>query len=369
MKIPFMRVDRQFAGLRGEVMPRVETILETGRVLQSPDISKLEERLATLHGLSQGVATNSGTDALMFAIAGLGLPPGSRIAVTAMTFIASASAIVHNGHRPVFIDVDPETMLMDTAPVLELIRKKQVAAVVLVHLYGQLLDLEEIAREARTHGVRLIEDGAQSIGATRNGRPPGGHGDVLCLSFDPTKVVGAAGSGGALVTSDARIAETARLLRYHGHAGNRVYTVPGYNCQMDSLQAAIIDVKLNHAATWQEQRTKVAESFTAGLAGVDGIRQLGTLPGNVHNFHKYVLRCERRDELAKHLADRGVATSIHYSLPLHRQPCFAPHVEPGLSLPRVERAAGEILSLPMYAELTAEEIAHVVGATREFYGN
>ncbi len=367
MKIPFMRIDRQFATLRAEVMPRVEAILESGRVLQSPDIVKLEQRLAGLHGLSDGVATNSGTDALMFAIAGLGLPPGSRIAVTSMTFIASASAIVHNGCIPVFVNVNPETMLMDAAQTLDLIRARRVTAVVLVHLYGQLLELDEIAREARAHGVKLVEDAAQAIGATRHGKPPGAHADVTCLSFDPTKVVGACGSGGALVTSEKIIADKARLLRYHGHAGNRVYTVPGYNCQMDSLQAAIIDAKLDHVDEWQARRAEIARAFDAGLAGLSGIARVVTLPGNVHNHHKYVLHAERRDELVKHLAERGVQTSIHYSLPLHRQPCFAPFSE-GVSLPKVEAAAADIVSLPMYAELTDDEVSHIVGATRSFYG-
>jgi dTDP-4-amino-4,6-dideoxygalactose transaminase len=365
MKIPFMRIDRQFAALREEAMPKIMAVLETGRVLQSPEIDELEQRLARLHGLEHGVAVNSGTDALTLAIAGLGLPKGSAIAVTAMTFIASASAIVHNGCRPVFVDVDPETMLMDLEQTLDLVRKDAVKAVVAVHLYGQLLDLDELAKVAEARGVPLIEDGAQSLGSTRLGRPPGRHGRATCLSFDPTKVIGACGSGGALLTSDPEIAKVGRRLRYHGHAGNRVYDRIGYNWQMDSIQAAIIGVKLNHLEAWQARRAAIARTFSDGIAGASGIVPVRTLEGNVHNHHKFVMHVERRNELAKHLADRGVQTSVHYSLPLHRQPCFAEYGQ-GVSLPHVEKAAERILSLPMYAELSDEEVRHIVGAVREF---
>jgi dTDP-4-amino-4,6-dideoxygalactose transaminase len=359
-----MRIDRQFASIRDQVMPRVMKVLETGRVLQSEEIATLETRLAALHGKKHGVATNSGTDALMLAIAGLGLPEGARIGVTSMTFVASASAIALNRHRPVFIDVDPDTMLMRTDQALDLIERGEIDALVAVHLYGQLLDLVEIARVARERSVPIIEDAAQALGATRNGKPPGAYGEATCLSFDPTKVIGACGSGGGLVTDRDDIARTARLLRYHGHAGKRVYEMPGYNCQMDSLQAAIIDAKLDHLEAWQARRAEIAQKYVQGLAGCSGIVPMRTEPGNVHNHHKFVLHVERRSSLVEHLDAQGVQTSIHYTLPLHRQPCFAQFAT-GQSLPGVERAAETILSLPMYAELTNDEIDFVLRAVRE----
>jgi dTDP-4-amino-4,6-dideoxygalactose transaminase len=367
MKIPFMRIDRQFAELRDEALPKIMTVFETGRVLQSPEIEGLERRLAALHALEHCVAVNSGTDALTLAIAGLKLPKGSAVAVPAMTFIASASAIVHNDCRPVFIDVDPETMLMDTRQVIALIQSGAVQAVVVVHLYGQLLELDELAAVAARRGVPIIEDCAQALGATRFGKGPGRHGQVTCLSFDPTKVIGAAGSGGALLTNDAEVAKIGRRLRYHGHAGNRVYDMVGYNWQMDSIQAAVIDVKLNHLDAWQTRRTEIARAFTSEIGERTGIRPIKTLDGNVHNHHKFVLDVERRDALQKHLADRGVQTSVHYSIPLHRQPCFA-SFSAGVSLPQVERMAERILSLPMYAELTPEEIRYITDAIGDFQG-
>ncbi|QIG48361.1 DegT/DnrJ/EryC1/StrS family aminotransferase [Nordella sp. HKS 07] len=361
MKIPFMRIDRQFSSIRGEVMPRVMKVLESGRVLQSEDVVALERRLAELHGKQYGVAVNSGTDALVLAIAGLGLKEGARIAVTSMSFVASASAIVLNRCRPVFLDVDPNTMLMRTDRVLELVRARAVDALVAVHLYGQLLDLDEIAYEARECGIPIIEDAAQALGSTRGGRPPGGHGAVTCLSFDPTKVIGACGSGGALVTDREDIARRVRLLRYHGHVGNRVYELPGYNCQMDSIQAAIIDVKIDHLSDWQARRTAIAKRYDEGLAGFAGIRRVRTAPGNVHNHHKYVLHVEDRAALIRYLDQAGVQTSIHYTLPLHHQPCFA-SVAKAVRLPAVEGAVETILSLPIYAELTEDEVDFIVGA-------
>ncbi len=364
MDIPFMRLDRQFASISEAVMPAIFSVLESGRVLQSPEVERLEERLAHMHGLKHCVAVNTGTDALIFAVACLGLPEGSRIAVPAMTFVASASAIVHNRCRPVFVDVDPDTMLMDEAMLLDLIRGREVEAIVAVHLYGQILDLEGVAREAKQQGIALIEDAAQVLGATRFGAPAGAHGDITCLSFDPTKTVNAYGSGGALLTDNDDFAENTRLLRYHGHSGNGIYERPGFNSQMQSLQAAIIDVKLNFTEQWQRRRTEISTRLTQGLRETPGVRLLRTLPGNVHNFHKLVVSLEDRDTVQQHLANRGVQTRIHYPVPMHLQPCFADGSAP-ISLPRVERAAGSILSFPMYAELTDEEVDYITQCTLE----
>lgn len=365
IRIPFMRTDRQFEAIREPAMAAVLSVLESGRVLQGPVVERLERRLAEMHGLAHGVALNSGTDAIMFAIANLDLPEGSPIAVPAMSFIASASAIVHNRCRPVFVDVNPETMLMDEEAVLDLIKHRAVRAIVAVHLYGQMMDVETITREARRHGIAVIEDAAQALGSTCHGRPPGTHSDVTCLSFDPTKVIGAAGSGGALLTNDARIAQTARLLRYHGHAGNRVYTRIGFNSQMDELQAALINVKLDRLESWQARRAVIGSRFLEAIQQMSSLRPLTLLRGRGHNFHKFVLVASDRDGLQRHLAAHGIQTAIHYSIPLHRQPCFADGSTPS-SLPHAERAADTVVSLPMYAELTDSEIEGMVSAILEY---
>lgn len=367
MKIPFMRLDRQFSSLRKQLEPRLFAVLESGRVLQSPDVERLETRLAELFRQKHAVVVNSGTDALIFSLVSLGLPAETKVAVTSMSFIASASAIVHSGCRPVFIDVDPDTMLMDTERLLALMRARKVDAIVGVHLYGQLIDLDEVSREAQKLGIPIIEDAAQALGATRAGKPPGAHAEATCLSFDPTKVLGAYGSGGAIVTDRDDLATHVRRLRYHGHVGKRVYELCGYNSQLDSVQAAVLDVKLDHVDAWQRRRADIAATYSERLAACRGVRCLKTLPENQHNHHKFVLHAERRAELIEHLSSAGVQTSVHYSTPLHRQPCFAPYADE-LSLPRVEQAAQTILSLPIYAELQDSEVSHITSVIADFYG-
>ncbi len=359
MRIPFMRLDRQFEAIRDELVPDVLRVLESGHVLQSPEVEDLEQRLAALHGCAHCVTVNSGTDALIFAIMALNLREGSRIAVPAMTFVASASAILHARCVPVFVDVDPETMLMDEAQVIDLIHGKEVEAVLAVHLYGQLMPLDGIAAEAARYGIAIIEDAAQAIGATRNGEPAGRWGRVSCLSFDPTKVLGAYGSGGAALTNDADIARRVRRLRYHGHSGNQTYEMPGYNSQMDSIQAAILCAKMDFLESWQTRRSEIAARIRNGLAGLNSIRPLKTLPGNLHNYHKFVLHAEDRPRLVDRLKQHGVDTKVQYPIPLHRQPCFAGLSRPR-ALPKVEQAAQSILSLPMYAELSDEETDYMV---------
>lgn len=365
IRIPFMRTDRQFETIREPATAAVLSVLESGRVLQGPAVERLERRLAQMHGLAHGVAVNSGTDALIFAIASLDLLEGSPIAVPAMSFIASASAVVHNRCRPVFVDVNPETMLMDEGAVLDLIKHRAVRAIVAVHLYGQMMDLETITREARRNSITVIEDAAQALGSTCHGLPPGAYSDLTCLSFDPTKVIGAAGSGGALLTNDARIAQATRLLRYHGHAGNRVYTRIGFNSQMDELQAALINVKLDRLESWQARRAVIGSRFLEAIQQMSSLRPLTLLRGRGHNFHKFVVAAADRERLQRHLASRGIQTSIHYSIPLHRQPCFADGSPPP-SLPHAERAADTVVSLPMYAELTDSEIEGMVSAILEY---
>ena len=364
MNIPFMRLDRQFASIRDTIMPAIMAVLESGRVLQSPEIDRLEGHLAEMHGVKHCVATSSGTDALQFAIACLGLPEGSRVAVPTMTFVASASAIVHNGCRPVFVDADPETMQMDEDALLGLIQRQEVDAIVAVPLYGQLLELEEVSREARRHGIPLIEDAAQALGATRYGKPVGAHDDIFSLSFDPTKTIGAYGSGGAMLTDNDSYAETARLLRYHGDVGKGFYARPGFNRQMDSLQAAIIDVKLDYVDQWQGRRVEIARRFSDRLAEIQDVELLKTLTGNVNTFHKYVISVRNRDEVRQYLAAKGIQTRVHYPVPLHLQPCFLDGSQP-VSLPNAESAAKNILSLPMYPELSDDEVDFIVGCVGE----
>lgn len=363
MKISFMRLDRQFQSIRDEIMEAVALVFGSGYVLQSKEVTVLEDQLAALHGLKHCVAVNSGTDALTMALAGLSLPQGSKVAITAMSFVASGASILHGGCRPIFIDVDPATMLMDTGVLLDLVDRREVDAVVAVHLYGQLLDLDAVADLAGKRGIPILEDSAQVLGAERNGQPSGRHGRATCLSFDPTKVIGAYGSGGAVLTNDDELASTIRLLRYHGHAGGQRYVRPGFNSQMDSVQAAILSVKLRHIAAWQVRRTEIAMRYATAVKSSGALRTLAVLPGNTHNFHKYVLWAENREQFQRHMGSQGIDTKIQYPIPMHQQPIFS---APRQVLPKVEKAASHIVSLPMYPELTDTEINRITEAVAAF---
>ena len=349
-------------------MRATEEVLASGQVLQGPVVNRLEQRLCKSLDLEHCVTLGSGTDAVSFAIAALGLPEGSRIAAPTMTFVASASGIVHNRCIPVFVDVDPETMLMDEMALLDLIARRAVDAIVVVHLYGQLQNLDSVGRAAEEAGIPIIEDAAQALGATRHGKAPGRYGVATCVSFDPTKVIGAFGSGGALLTDDGGIAESVRRLRYHGHDGKGRYLLAGFNSQMHSIQAALLDVKFDHWKEWQSQRRTVAERFIHGLSNIGEVTLLKTLPGNVHNYHKFVFHAEKRDGLSSHLAELGIQTKIHYPVPLHQQPEFHSLIGT-VRLPRAEAAARSILSLPIYPELTEDEIERVVAGIRSYYGH
>jgi dTDP-4-amino-4,6-dideoxygalactose transaminase len=363
--IPFMRLDRQFGSIRTEVMSAVERIFSSGAVLQSSEIDLFEEKIAGLTGTKYAVALNSGTDALIFALKGLDLPVNSRVGVTSMSFVASVSAIIHAGLKPVFFDVKPDSMLMDSDSVVKSIKDDEVDAILLVHLYGQAVDFEAIVQLAAEKCIPIIEDCAQSIGASRFGNPLGCNGVASCLSFDPTKVIGAYGSGGAVATNDLSFAEVMRAFRYHGHVGGQKYASAGFNSQMDSVQAAILNVKLNYLEQWQDRRSEISARYQLSVA-LGGMRSINTLEGNIHNNHKYVIQVENREKLQFHLEQVGVQTKVQYPIPLHHQPLA---LCSEISLPAVEYASQHILSLPMYAELKDEEVSLICEAIESGLGS
>jgi dTDP-4-amino-4,6-dideoxygalactose transaminase len=366
-QIPFMRLDRQFATHRSEFLAAMLPVLESGAVLQGPQVAAFETKLAAMLGARHAVAVGSGTDAMLLAMFALDLPEGSRVAVPAMTFIASAAPILHARCRPIFVDCDPRTGLADETALLDLIEQRAVDAVIVVHLYGQLQNLDRIAPAARERGIPLIEDSAQALGALRHGVPAGRAGLCAAISFDPMKVIGAFGSGGALITDDDNVARVARQLRYHGDDGKAHYVRPGFNCQMHSLQAAALSVKLDQAQAWQARRHAIASILDDALAGAPGLQRMTTLPGNLHNDHKYVVWVDDRDAMRQALADTGVQTKVHYERPLHRQPLFAAFAD-GNSCPNADAVSAHALSLPMYPELTDDEVHYIAHAVRHSLG-
>ena len=362
-----MRLDRQFKMYKDSMIKATERVFEHGRVLQGPEVKTLEHELSSMFCLKNAATVGSGTDALIYSLKACGIQPKAKIAVTSLSFVASASCIVHAGGIPVFIDVDDNFMTRQDI-LMDLIQKRSIDGIIAVHLYGQMMDLEEIYREAQKNGIFVIEDAAQCLGSTRYGNPPGKYSDATCISFDPTKVIGAYGSGGAVLTDNQDINEKIIKSRYHGHLGNRVYEEVGFNSQLATVQAAIILLKLKYLDEWQNRRTAIANSYFEAFQYIDSITLPNIMKGNVHNFHKYVLRIkDKRDAMTQYLRNKGIATSIHYSPPLHQQPCFNKYMSIQAPLTHVESIVPELLSLPIYPELKDEEVTYICDSLISFF--
>ena len=354
-----MRLDRLFEQHKDTIMGLCEQVFSHGQVLQGPEVTALEEQLCAVVGTSHAVAVGSGTDALYFALISAGVGPGDRVAVPAMTFVATASPVIRAGAIPVFVDAGDDYQ-PDVAKTVELVESGSVNAVVTAHLYGQLFDVAPLAAACKANGVSLFEDAAQALGATINGSAPGKHSVAASLSFDPMKVAGAFGSGGAVVTNDSNIADRIRRLRYHGRDESRTYRELGYNSQLASIQAAIVGFKLDHLDEWTERRRQIARRYTAVLDEVSSATPPRELPGSHHVFHKYVLTAGgNRDRLRKHLSEAGVGTMVHYASPLHAEPMFSEYVDQHDRFPEAERLSREALSLPIYPEMDDSEVDYV----------
>lgn len=358
-QVPFVDLKAQFSALRDEVVPRVTRVMEEGSFILGPDVARFEENFATFVGARHCVGVESGTAALQLALEALKVGEGDEVLVPANTYIASAIAVSATGARPVLVDVDA-AYLIDPAR-LEQFVTPRTKAIMPVHLYGQAVPMEAVLEFARRRGIFVIEDACQAHGARWKGRRVGSLGDVGCFSFYPGKNLGAYGDGGAIVTDDAAIVERLRLLRDFGQRKKYEHVVKAGNCRLDSVQAAVLDVKLGHLDEWNDARRRHADAYDARLSKI-GIKPPPRLSDEGHVYHLYVIEVERREHVMATLCERGVATGIHYPIPIHLQPAYA---ELGLgrgAFPDVERSAGRLLSLPMFPELTGEQIDLVVAA-------
>jgi dTDP-4-amino-4,6-dideoxygalactose transaminase len=315
----------------------------------------------------------SGTDALLLALRGAGVQRGEEVVVPAFTFFATAGAVVNAGGRPVFADIEPDGFNLDAAS-LERALSDRTRAVVVVHLFGQCADLDPILALAARRGIAVIEDAAQAIGATYGERQAGSMGLAGCLSFFPSKNLGAYGDGGMITTADGTLDARLRRLRVHGQSGTYLHQEVGFNSRLDALQAAVLRVKLPHLAGWAEARERHATAYRErfaglGLEGRDGPLVLPrTLPGRGHVYNQFVIRARRRDELQAYLKERGIGTAIYYPRPLHQQECFAYLGQASLRLPVAEAACREVLALPVYPEMTEAQRMEVIAAVASFYG-
>lgn len=365
MTIPFLNLKSQYESLKNEILPAVEQVLEGGHYVLGPNVSALEEEIATYTGTQFGIGVNSGSDALTLALRALGIGPGDEVITTPFTYIAPAESIHQMGATIVFADIDPRTFCVDVADVEKRITERT-KAVIPVHLFGQMMDIDALENLCAPRNIHIVEDCAQAIGARQANRQAGGRGAMGCFSFYPTKNLGADGDGGMVVTHDEALAKKLRMLRVHGIERRYHHDLHGFNSRLDEIQAAILRVKLKHLDAWNNRRRAIATRYDAGLKELPvAVPHIGN--GNHHVYHVYALLSDRRDELQKHLELNGVPTLIYYPLPLHLQKVYAPLGFAAGDFPVAEEISRKILPLPMYPELTDEQVDHVVRAVREFH--
>ncbi|MDP3910282.1 MAG: DegT/DnrJ/EryC1/StrS family aminotransferase [Gemmatimonadales bacterium] len=370
MNVPLLDLVAQYRAIKDDVLPAMMGVIETQQFIMGPAIAQLEAEVARLSHATQGVGCASGTDALLLPLRALALRPEDEVITTPFTFFATAGTIHNAGGKPVFVDVEPETLNIDVDAVERAITPRT-KAIIPVHLFGQMADMQRLLALAQPRGIRVIEDACQAIGARRRidgeWRVAGELGWVTAYSFFPSKNLGAWGDGGMIVTSDDRTAERLKRLRLHGGAKQYHHDEVGTNSRLDTLQAAVLLAKLPHLASWSAKRREHAAYYHTAFTDVSPVRPLAVDPENEHIFHQYTLRVERRDALQAHLKQEGIGHAVYYPVPLHRQPCFA-HLgyAPG-SMPVSERAAGEVISLPIYPELSHAQLDRVIDVIRAFY--
>jgi dTDP-4-amino-4,6-dideoxygalactose transaminase len=370
MSVPLLDLVAQYHTIREEIEPAMRSVIERQAFIMGPEIPALEKAIAELSHVRHAIACASGTDALLLPIRALDLKPGDEVIAPAFTFFATAGAIHNGGGTPVFADIDPATFNI-TPEAIEAAITPRTRAIILVHLFGQMAPMERILPIARKHGLAIIEDGAQSIGARRRidgaWRMAGELGTVGTLSFFPSKNLGAWGDGGMMLTQDDALAGRLARLRLHGGARQYHHEEVGYNSRLDSLQAAVLLVKLRHLQEWNEARRARAASYDEALGAIPEITPPPVDAANEHIYHQYTIRAPRRDDLLAHLKAQGIGCAVYYPVALHLQPCFAGlGYGPG-SLPATERAMAEVLSLPIYPELTGAQQDVVVDMIRRFY--
>lgn len=363
--IPVLDLKSQYQALEPEIDAAIKRVLLSTEFILGPEVHALEERVSAYCECRYGIGVASGTDALRLALAALGIGPGDEVITTPFTFIATGNTISHCGATPVFIDIDPRTYNLDPEKVKAAITPRT-KAIVPVHLYGHPADMEPIMALAAQYNVSVVEDCAQAIGACYRGKRVGSFGALGCLSFYPTKNLGAYGDGGMVITNDTALAEKVDILRRQGGKKKYRAQVLGFNSRLDSIQAAILSVKLNYLERWNETRRELARRYNELLAGLP-VTPPYEAPDARHVYHQYTIRAPQRDRLAEHMKQAGIGTMIYYPVPLHQQEIYASTGETKASLPISEEASRQVLSLPIYPELTAAQQDEVAASIRDFY--
>lgn len=360
MKVPLLDLQAQYAAIKSEVDAAVRDVLDRQQFVLGDKVEQLEEQVAGYVGTEYAVGVASGTDAILLSLRALGIGAGDEVITTAFSFFATAGAIVNVGATPVFVDIDPKTFNIDPS-LVERVITDRTKAVLPAHIYGQCADMEPIVGLAEKHGLKVVEDLAQAIGAEYKGRSAGSMGDCGCLSFYPTKNLGAYGDGGMVVTSDRQVAKALRMLRDHGSRGKYEHELVGTNSRLDELQAAVLLAKLPCLDEWSDSRRQNAAYYDSKLAGLDGVQTPYIAPENVSVYNCYTIRVRERDKVAEHLKREGIGCAVHYPRPLPLQECFNYLGYKAGDLPNSEQASKEVLSIPMYPELNRKQMDAVVG--------
>ncbi len=365
LKLNFTDLKFQYKELEKEIDTAIKEVLESTQFINGPQVKKLEEEVAKYSEAKYGIGVSSGTDALLLALMAIDLQPGDEVITTPFTFIATAEVISFLKAKPVFVDIDDNTYNIDASKIEEKITNRT-KAIIPVHLYGQPADMDEINAIAQKHNLYVIEDAAQAIGAEYKGKKVCGLGDMGCISFFPSKNLGAYGDGGMITTNSDKLRDKLLMLRNHGSAKKYVHQIIGTNARLDTIQAAILLVKIKHIEEWNNNRIKIANRYSENLK--DFARVPFIKNDRKAIFHQYTIRTDRRDELQKYLLENGIPTAIHYPIPLHMQEAFQYLDYKEGDLPVSENLAREVISLPMFPEMTEEQQDLVINEIKKFYG-
>jgi dTDP-4-amino-4,6-dideoxygalactose transaminase len=369
MNVPLLDLKAQYRTIKPEIMAAIEAVCDEQGFILGPRVVELEQALAKYVGAGHAVGCASGTDAILLALMAVGVGQGDEVITAPFTFFATAGSISRLGAKPVFVDIKADTFNIDPGRIEQKVTART-KAIMPVHLFGQCAEMEPINEIAARKKVKVIEDAAQAIGAARNGKKAGVLGDAGCFSFFPSKNLGGFGDGGLVTTNDRGLGDAVTMLRVHGSKVKYVHEKVGFNSRLDALQAAILKVKLNHLDRWAEGRQKNAKRYAQLFADAKLLERV-TLPrtdqGNVHVYNQFTLRVQKRDELRAFLKDKGIGTEVYYPIPLHLQSCYRDLGHQKGAFPVSEKAADDVLSLPIYAELADDQLAYVVAAIKEFY--
>lgn len=365
MKVPFIDLARQHRPIRDELFQAFKRVFESNQFVLGEEVKLFEQEAASYVGVRYAIGVSNCTNALLLSLKALGVEPGDEVITTPFTFVATAEVIALLGAKPAFCDIDPQDYNIAPDKIESTITDKT-KALLPVHLYGQSADMDRIMPIAREHNLGVVEDMAQAIGAKYKGKSVGIFGDTACISFFPTKNLSALGDAGMILTNNDRLNEKLRAFRVHGASQKYHHEFLGYNDRLDAIQAAFLRIKLQYLDSWNEKRRQIAKEYDNALKGIVDTPFIH--PENETIYHQYTIRTPQRDKLQRHLTDKGIGTAIHYPIPLHVQPAFRYLGYKEGDFPEAERAAREVVSLPIHHTLTDEEVDYTISAIKEYFG-